>query len=108
MSDSSVEGFDGLQPPAVVLTPQEVLQAGLVLVNCTSARMCRAQVAKTNLKRFRDHFGCNPVVSAQMFSDLQTTTTQEARVEESKIVGLLVNTIKLNFLFFQLQRVTVD
>ena len=50
MSDSSVEGFDGLQPPAVVLTPQEVLRAGLVLVNYTLARMHRAQVAKTNLK----------------------------------------------------------
>lgn len=79
-----MEYEDDLQPPQVLLTPQEVLQAGLKLVRFTEGRIGRAG-ATTNSTRFKRHYGCNQIVAAQLFEDLQITSIDEARLDDGKI-----------------------
>ena len=76
--------YDDLLPPKVILTPKEVLQRGLKLVRYSEGRIERVQ-HKTNTRRFKDHFGCNQIVCAQVFEDLQTSDNPEARLDENKI-----------------------
>lgn len=81
MDDNGVE----LEVPKVVLTVNEVMLEGLALVNFTEARINRVKKAATNKQRFKDHFGCLPVVCTQLFHDLQTTDDPSARLDDNKI-----------------------
>ena len=71
--------------PKVILTPKEILQIGLRLVNYSEGRISRAKKTSTNTTRFKSHFGVNQIVAAQVFEDLQTTDHEEARLDEDKI-----------------------
>jgi len=68
-------------PPLTLLTPAEALLQGLQLVY-TERKICRVEgdpsVSQTNIQRFKDHCGANPVVIAKSWEDLQTTTIDEA------------------------------
>jgi hypothetical protein len=89
---------DTLEAPKVILTPKEVLDAGLKLVHYTEGRIERAQ-QETNTTRFKSFYGCNPIVAAQIFEDLQTSPIAEAsRLDESKI-SLFYFLQALNFLY---------
>ena len=64
----------------VVLTADELLRKGLELVGFDRSRqqrVCRA----TNLKRFKGHYGSNPIVYAQIWEDLSLLQTAEATVK---------------------------
>ena len=61
----------------VVYTAAELLRIGLTLVGCKAQRIDRA-TALTNRCRFRVHCGSEAKVVAKIFTDLQTTTIQEA------------------------------
>jgi hypothetical protein len=63
----------------LVYTANKILKIGLLLVGFRRRRIRRAK-KKTNVERFRGHFGSNPNVCAQIFEDLQTTNVEEARV----------------------------
>ena len=76
---------DDFEAPSVLLTAKEIQLVGLRLVNYTFERIYRAKLAKTNQKRFKDHFGCSANVCAEMFADLQTTDTPGARLDVNKI-----------------------
>jgi len=67
----------------VIFTLDEILQKGLEL--CGFDRRRQSNVKRTtNLRRFKSHFGSNPIVYAQIWEDLQTTEIPEANISSSK------------------------
>jgi hypothetical protein len=67
-----------------VLTADEILRKGLVLVGYDCRRQVKVSKA-TNLGRFRAHYGSNPVVYAQIWEDLQITEIPEARIDNKMV-----------------------
>jgi hypothetical protein len=66
----------------IIATPDQILERGLSLVNYSLNRQhaCR----ETLLRRFRGHFGSNPIAYAEIFIDIQTKLPQaECVVGES-------------------------
>jgi hypothetical protein len=59
-------------------TPDELMHIGLQLIGFAERRrqVCR----ETMLKRFRSHYGSNPIVYSELFEDLQTTNIENARI----------------------------
>lgn len=99
MKDYIAEIDDGRPlPPLDAYTSQEALMFGLKLVY-TSARIYRvkgdAETSETNVQRFKDHFGANPVVVAKVWTALQETTLPRARIRVLKFDAFLES---LNFL----------
>lgn len=80
-----MDAYDTMIPPRVILTPSEVLVAGLRLVNYSEGRIDRVKNKETNTTRFKRHFGCNQYVAAQLFEDLQTTENEDAVLDDNKI-----------------------
>ena len=68
----------------VVLTADEILQMGLALLGYNQHRQANVQRA-TNILRFKAHYGSHPIVYAQIWEDLQTTTIPEARIDAQKM-----------------------
>jgi hypothetical protein len=64
----------------VVLTADEFLRMGLARIGFSPDRQESVSRA-VNLKRFRAHYGSNPLVYAQIWEDLQTTMIPEARID---------------------------
>ena len=63
-----------------VVTPDEMLRRGQLAVGFAQDRI--QKVARTtNLKRFRAHYGSNPIVYAYMWADLLNTTNPDARID---------------------------
>ena len=56
----------------VILTADEFMQKGLLLVGFDIRRQQNVQ-RKANMDRFKEHFGSDPVVCAQIWEDLQTS-----------------------------------
>jgi len=92
-------------PPLDIKTPVEMLAAGLELVY-TDQKINRVKgdpySSKTNVQRFKDHYGANPVAVARIWEDLQTTTVTAARIKVLKLPAFLES---LNFLY-QYKRVS--
>ena len=65
-----------------VLTPDDMLRHGLMAVGFAKHQIHKVARA-TNLKRFRAHFGSNPIVYAFLWGDLLSTPNQNARIEAS-------------------------
>ena len=68
------------QDVSTIYTADEIMKIGLKRVNYKRKRIKRAR-RKRNVRRFVGHFGVPPTVAAQVWEDLQTTTTPEAFVE---------------------------
>lgn len=68
----------------VILTADEVLQQGLMLSGFQLHRILNV-TRRTNVERFKSHYGSDPVVYAQIWEDLQFTTIPEARIDTSKV-----------------------
>ena len=82
-SNESEDSNASIDPNVVVYTADEVLRAGLVVLKYTSKRIKRAK-RKTNIERFKHHFGCPPLVAALIWEDLQTTAVPEAYLPPPK------------------------
>jgi len=67
----------GVVPNFVVYTADQITVLGLRLVNFTVKRIKKSK-RKTNVDRFKAHFGCTPVVAALIWEDLQTTEVEKA------------------------------
>ena len=67
-----------------IKTPAQLLDIGLRLMGWSCRRIKRAKV-KGNKRRFRAHFGCSPVVLAQLYEDLQITPIAKARITREQI-----------------------
>ena len=86
MSSSSSEDDDDdslvptADPHLVILTAEEILRLGLRLLRYTNKQIDRYKKESANDK-FRNHFGGNPHVIAQIWEDLQTTDIEEARLD---------------------------
>jgi hypothetical protein len=68
----------------LIYTASEILKIGLHLAGYKRRRIRRAK-KKTNLDRFRGHFGSNPNVLAEILEDLQTTEVEEAQVPAEEL-----------------------
>ena len=76
----------------VILTADEILRKGLLLVGFNVRRQQNVQ-RKTNVERFKDHFGSDPVVYAQIWEDLQMTENPEARISEKATADAFLQAI---------------
>ena len=76
--------------PPIVYSVDEVLDIGLELSGWGGARKDRV-CRETNIERFKDNFGVAPVVYAQLWEDLQTTTIKRARIKTSKSAVTIEN-----------------
>ena len=63
-----------------VVTPDDMLYHGLMAVGFAKDQIQKVARA-TNLKRFRAHYGSNPIVYAYMWGDLLNTTNPDARMD---------------------------
>ena len=63
-----------------ILTPEEILEIGLIFGGYTMNRMERSNRTK-NIDRFISLYGSTPTVCAAIWEDLQQTQIEEARVE---------------------------
>ena len=82
MSDDKISsGSDDVEvdPSLVILTVEEILRKGLLLVNYSKKRIRKAK-KKRNLERFRGHYGSYLIVIAQIWEDLQWTPIPEAHL----------------------------
>jgi len=66
--------------PLFIYTADQLLRIGLKMLGSDEHRQKR-QSKKSNLADFKAHYGVYPIVIAQMWEDLQTTTIPEARFE---------------------------
>ena len=64
----------------VILTADEMLHQGLRHVGFELHRILNVS-RRTNVDRFKSHYGSDPVVYAQIWEDLQFTTIPEARID---------------------------
>jgi hypothetical protein len=63
------------------LSPAEFLELGLDIVGFEQHRRQRTCIA-TKLRRFRAHFGVGPEAYSAIFTDLQTTDIDGARIDK--------------------------
>ena len=80
-SDDDEQHDNGL----LVYTAREILKNGLHLVGYSKERRIRRAKKKTNIDRFRSHFGSNPNVLAEILEDLQMTDVEEAQVPAEEL-----------------------
>ena len=67
-----------------LLTSMEFLELGLS-VWYSPARLKTLRSMKTKISWFKDYYGCRPSVVATIWEDLQTTTVDEARLDEDRL-----------------------
>jgi hypothetical protein len=79
-----------------IITPDDMLRIGLIAVGFTEDRIQKV-ARRTNLKRFRAHYGSNPIVYAYIWADLLSTTNPDARIDAAK-ADLNAFLMCLNFL----------
>jgi len=65
--------------PVFIYTPDQILRIGLSILGVSLHRQQR-QSYRSKLDDFCAHYGTDPVVLAQMWEDLQTTTNNEAHI----------------------------
>ena len=65
----------------VILTADEILRKGLLLVGFSIRRQQNVQ-RKTNIARFKAHFGSDPVVYAHIWEDLHSSENEDLLVSE--------------------------
>lgn len=68
----------------LIVTADDMLRMGLELGGFDAKRQERVE-RKTNLRHFNALYGSNPIVYAEIFEDLQTTSIAKARVD-SKVI----------------------
>jgi len=85
--------------PVLVCTSDQVLVMGLGISGFRGKRMKRVCM-KTNLDRFGDSFGVSPVVCADIWVDLQTTTVPAARID-TKRKSCTLHTMLLSIRFLK-------
>lgn len=68
--------------PLQICSVDEVLSIGLKMFGFDEFRQKR-QCRQSNVDDFKAHFGAQPIVLAQIWEDLQTTTIAEARIKTS-------------------------
>jgi hypothetical protein len=79
-SDDDDEHDNGL----LIYTANDIMKIGLLHVGFNRSRLRRAK-KKTNIDRFRGHFGSNPNVIAEILEDLQTTEVEEAHAPSEEL-----------------------
>ena len=72
----------------LVVTPEEWLVIGLQSVGFDPIRQNHCH--KTNIERFLAHFGASPETLCAIFSDLQTTQIEAARIAKPSILHFLM------------------
>ena len=68
--------------PSSVLTPRQMTENGLREAQYSWRRIRGTKSPKTNVNRFRSHYGINPLEAIIVWEDLQTTEIEEAFLPE--------------------------
>jgi len=68
---------------AIVYTPTQILERGLSLAGMSEARQ-RRQKRSSSINDFKAIYGIHPVVVADVWVDLQTTTIASAKIDTTK------------------------
>ena len=73
-------------PPPVnhFVSPEEMMKTALRYRGYTERRLKRAK-GKTNIFRFKHHFGISPVTAVWVYTDLQTTNIPEAKIQGGEL-----------------------
>ena len=66
-----------------IITASETLQRGLKLIGYNAEVQAKVK-AKTNIRRFKRHYGSTPKALSVLWEDLQTTQVPEARLDSTK------------------------
>ena len=77
----------------LIYTPDEIMKIGLRFAGYKKRRIRRAK-EKTNIERFRGHFGSDPHIYAAIWEDLQTTNVEEARVGPQDFVRDAIKNVR--------------
>ena len=80
---TEIEDPPGLSPDLKIYTEEEMRHQGLSIIGWEGAGLTRATKETLN-GRFRDEFGANPHVIAQLWEDLQITLIPEARLDPDR------------------------
>lgn len=78
MSDSDDDPSIG---NLLILTPEEVMMKGLVLLGWNAERLKKRKSEETNVSQYSGWYGVDPCVIAQLLEDLQTTSIENARID---------------------------
>ena len=71
----------------VILTADELLHQGLRFVGNELHCIQNVSRRRTNVDRFKSHYGSDPVVYAQIWEDLQLTRIPEARIDTRTVIS---------------------
>jgi hypothetical protein len=67
----------------LILSPDAMMARGLAYMGITLDKQARRS-SKSNWDDFRCHYGASPMVLAEMWEDLCTTTIDEAKLEDKQ------------------------
>ena len=70
--------------PIFIYTPDQIQRLGLCLIGVDHTRQKR-QNENSNLEDFKAHYCVDPIVVAQIWEELQTTTIKEARIQAKHV-----------------------
>jgi hypothetical protein len=76
----SEAGFPVVSPHPMLSTPLDCLCSLCCLLLGFDIRRQQNVQRKTNMDRFKDHFGSDPVVHAQIWEDLQTSENEDLSI----------------------------
>jgi hypothetical protein len=85
LADSNGSNVDGdeEQPINHLVTSGQMMYLGLRLLRYQSRRLKRCK-NKVNYQRFKSHYGISPCTAAWIYSDMQSTEIEEARLRGSE------------------------
>jgi hypothetical protein len=85
LADSNGSNVDGdeEQPINHLVTSGQMMYLGLRLLRYQSRRLKRCK-NKVNYQRFKSHYGVSPCTAAWIYSDMQSTEIEEARLRGSE------------------------
>ena len=69
----------------ILLTSDEVLERGLVLLGWEEERLNKRKRKETNIDQYVGIYGVHPAVTAQLLEDLQTTKVDAARIAPNQM-----------------------
>jgi len=78
-----------------IYTPEQMLTRGLKLAGMGARRQAR-QCEEENIEDFKSIYGTHPIVLAQIWEDLQTTTNPDARIDTKKRGVNMKNFLRAN------------
>ena len=97
IADNAITEMAGQSKAIIDIDEEELLSFGLRLLYGEESRQHRWKLS-ARVKRFKTHFGAEPITLTHMLEDFQTTIIEEARVKDSQL-NLTYFLLTMNFLY---------